>query len=206
MNPSAIRILRDLVPIRPLTQLEALRIAELQATRLLALSGVKAPAVPEAIITELPKIEVRRVRPWPSAGCTDWVKSTWVIVLNAADIPARQRFTLTHEFKHILDDRFVKVIYPNLPTMSSKVRAERACDYFAGCLLVPKLWLRQAWTSGIQQPAALAHHFGVSESAIATRLSQTGLVDPKPRCDFESNPVPRRYYRQAGLAAGLLGA
>src|ERR1700730_1858675 len=103
---SRLAALRGLVPIRPLSQLEALRVAELQATRLLALSGIKAPAVPEAIIADMPKIEVRRVRPWPTAGCSEWAKSTWVIIVNAADIPPRQRLTAAHEFKHILDGHF----------------------------------------------------------------------------------------------------
>ena len=150
MNRTPVTVLRDLVPIRPLTQLEALRIAELQANRLLKLALVSAPAVPDSVITDLPKIEVRRLRPWPVAGCTDWIKSTWVIAINAADSPLRQRFTLAHEFKHILDDRFVDIIYPAVPSMSSSERAEKVCEYFAGCLLVPKMWLRRAWTSGIQ--------------------------------------------------------
>lgn len=198
MTRSPVTALRDLVPIRPLTQTEALRIAELQADRLLKLALVSSPAVPESIITELPKIEVRRVRPWPVAGCTDWIKSTWVIAINAADSPLRQRFTLAHEFKHILDDRFVDIIYPATASMSSHDRAEMVCDYFAGCLLVPKVWLRRAWTSGIQRPEALAHHFQVSRSAIETRLSQTGLVTARPRCDYGLEP--RRYYRGVPLA------
>ncbi len=49
--------LRDLVPIRPLTIVEALRIAELQATKLLELQGVTEPPVPEEIITELPRVQ-----------------------------------------------------------------------------------------------------------------------------------------------------
>ena len=50
------------------------------------------------------------------------------------------------------------------------------CDYFAGCLLVPKKWLRAAWTSGMQTEPDLARLFNVSREAIRTRLSQTGLV------------------------------
>lgn len=190
-----ITVLRDLVPIRPLSQLEALRIAELQADRLLTLAGRAQPAVPDELIESIPKVQVRRMRPWPVSGCTDWAKSTWVIVLNAGEPYVRQRFSLAHEFKHILDHRFVDVIYPDLPRLSSQQRAEVVCDYFAGCLLVPKKWLRQAWTAGIQTEPGLARHFNVSREAIRTRLSQTGLIERTPRCDVSMSPRTRRYYR-----------
>ena len=52
--------LRDTVPLRPLTYTESLRIAELQAARFLNFVGVHEPAVPERVITELPKIQVTR--------------------------------------------------------------------------------------------------------------------------------------------------
>ncbi len=182
MNPKALTVLRDLVPIRPLTQTEAFRIAELQATRMLEISGLTTAPVPESIISELPKIKVRHVSPWPTSGATDWAKSTWVIVLNGAEPYVRQRFSLAHEFKHIADHRFIDVLYPPTPGMTSHERAESVCDYFAGCLLVPKRWLRQAWTSGMQDTASLARHFRVSQQAIQTRLLQTGLVEPAARC------------------------
>ena len=194
MTPPALTVLRDLVPVRPLSQLEALRIAELQADRLLNLAELKAPAVPDSLIEDLPKIEVRRLRPWPVSGCTDWAKSTWVIVLNAGEPYVRQRFSLAHEFKHIVDHRVVSVIYPDLPWLSSQRRAEVVCDYFAGCLLVPKKWLRAAWTSGMQTEPDLARLFNVSREAIRTRLSQTGLVPPTSRCQG----LPGRYRRLAG--------
>ncbi len=191
MTRPALTVLRDLVPIRPLSQLEALRIAELQADQLLNLSGIKAPAVPDSLIESQPKIEVRRMRPWPVSGATDWAKSTWVIVLNAGEPYVRQRFSLAHEFKHIVDHRVVSVIYPDLPRLSSQQRAEIICDYFAGCLLVPKKWLREAWTSGMQNEPDLARLFNVSREAIRTRLSQTGLTTQTPRC----RGLPGRYQR-----------
>lgn len=191
MTPSPLTVLRDLVPIRPLTQLEALRIAELQADRLLTLAGLTEPPVPDELIESIPKIEVRRMRPWPVSGCTDWAKSTWVIVLNAAEPYVRQRFSLAHEFKHILDHRFIDVIYPDLPGLNSQERAEKVCNYFGGCLLVPRKWLRAAWTSGVQKEPDLARMFNVSRDAVHTRLSQTGLIDRTPRCQG----LPGRYHR-----------
>jgi len=192
--------LRDVVPLRPLTQSEAYRIAELQAGRLLKLAGVSEPPVPNRAILDVPKIQVRYMRLWPVSGCTDWTGSMWTIAINAAEPLVRQRFSLAHEFKHILDNRFIHLLYPDSPTMTSQARAELVCDYFAGCLLVPKVWLRRSWTDGMQSPPVLARHFGVSTAAIEVRLSQTGLAVPQARCDWaptRSSSSARRYYRSA---------
>jgi len=182
MNRGILASLRDLVPIRPLTDGEALRIAELQASRLLMLSGVTAAPVPDSVIANVPKVETRRIVPWPVSGCTDWVKSTWVIAINGAESPLRQRFTIAHEFKHILDHRFVHVIYPEHWGRTSVQRAEAVCDYFAGCLLVPKVLLRRAWVDGQQDAGELARLFNVSTAAMQTRLLQLGLIDRLGRC------------------------
>ena len=53
--------LRDLVPIRPLSLIEALRTAELQSQRLLELTGTEIAPVPESLITDLPRMQVERI-------------------------------------------------------------------------------------------------------------------------------------------------
>ena len=142
------------------------------------------------------------MKPWPVSGCTDWTGSMWTIAINASEPPVRQRFSLAHEFKHILDHRFIHLLYPDSPTMTSQARSELVCDYFAGCLLIPKIWLRKAWTEGVQTSPALARRFGVSTAAIEVRLSQTGLALPQDRCDWtpSRNAAPRRYHRSASSA------
>ncbi|MFL6137406.1 MAG: ImmA/IrrE family metallo-endopeptidase [Frankiaceae bacterium] len=201
MSRGALSVLRDLMPIRPLNQVEALRMAELQAERLLKLAGVTEAPVPDRVITSIPKVEVRRIRPWPAHGTTDWAGSTWVIVLNAADAPLQQRFSLAHEFKHILDDRFIDVLYPDLPGWPRRERTEAICEYFAGCLLVPKRWLRQAWDDGLRDLTALAHEFQVSRPAMQTRLSQTGLLPCAPR----QQSAYGRYQRSSKATTFLTG-
>jgi hypothetical protein len=182
MNQSVFKALRKVMPPRALNHVEALRIAELQAVRFLELAGMTEPPVPESIIATVPKVELRRISPWPVSGCTDWVKGTWVIVINGADSAMRQRFTIAHEFKHILDYLFIDIAYPASPSMSRTRRAEVVCDYFAGCLLVPKVWLRRAWVSGHQDVNKLAREFQVSPQAMQTRLFQTGLIMRPDRC------------------------
>jgi hypothetical protein len=187
MNPGTLATLRNLVPNRPLRHVESLRIAELQADRLLKMTGITEGPVPASIITEIPKIKLKRMHNFPVSGCTDWAKGTWVIVINGSESIARQRFTLAHEFKHILDYRYIDVAYPTTPVLSHRQRAEVVCDFFAGCLLVPRPWLKKAWCGGMQSLPDLARTFGVSQAAIQTRLLQTGLVDRAPRCDEPLN-------------------
>lgn len=177
MTRGTLATLRDLMPPRALTQVEALRIAELQASRLLKLSGVGAAPVPVSVIRDIPKIVVEHMIPWPVSGATHWTKGTWAIVINGKESKRRQRFTLAHEFKHILDYRHIDVAYPSTPTMSHQQRSEAICDYFAGCLLVPRLWLTRAWRDGLRDTKALSNFFEVSVPAVQTRLVQTGLVD-----------------------------
>ncbi len=180
------------MPPRALTQGEALRIAELQAQRFLEISGVKQLPVPMTVITDLPKIAVQRMVPWPVSGATHWTKGTWSIVIRGNEPLGRRRFTLAHEFKHIVDNRHIDFVYPATQFMSHRQRAEAVCDYFAVCLLVPRTWLKKAWASGIQDTKALAALFQATPAAIQTRLLQTGLVEQVQRCEDPNDSV---FYR-----------
>ncbi|MDZ7733876.1 MAG: ImmA/IrrE family metallo-endopeptidase [Acidimicrobiia bacterium] len=174
--------LRDFVPLRPLTRAEAYRIAELQAIRFLKLTGASEPPLGEATITQLPRMQVQRFSPLPVSGATEWSHGRWLVLLNGAEPIVRQRFSLAHEFKHIVDHRFHNLLYRRIPKAERHQFVESLCDYFAGCLLVPKVWLRRAWTTGVQRPDELARLFGVSQMAIQVRLAQTGLAEPAARC------------------------
>ena len=61
---------------------------------------------------------------------------------------------------------------------------ERICDYFAGCLLMPRPWVKRIYCSGRWAAPArpCPSRIRVSQAAISVRLSQIGLVDPTPRC------------------------
>lgn len=173
--------LRALVPARPLTFEEALRVAELQAAHLLLLQQVDDAPVPEEVISELPKLRIEYVAA-PVSGACYWDGAEWVIELNSHQSWRRQRFVLAHEYKHILDHGHTPYLYPPGRCTHGLDHAEYAADYFAGCLLVPRIQLKRAFSDGIQRPQQLATLFDVSESAIDTRLRQTGLVDLAPRC------------------------
>jgi Zn-dependent peptidase ImmA (M78 family) len=151
---------------------------------------VTEPPVPQRVITDLSRIEVRRISPFPTSGAAHWVSGRWVIVLNAAEPVSRQRFSLAHEFKHILDHHFVRQLYGAIDPLDRGDWGEQVCDYFAGCLLMPRPWLKRAWAAE-QNLGQLARSFHVSQAAMSTRLSQVGLR-VQPRCGHQPSSEPHR--------------
>jgi Zn-dependent peptidase ImmA (M78 family) len=187
--------LRQATPDRPLSMSEAYSVAERQALTLLQLAEIEGPRVPENLITDLPRVRVRQLLDLPSSGMSFYDRGLWHIAINSADTWRRQRFTLAHEFKHVLDHPFVDTIYRN----AQPAQVERICDYFAGCLLIPRPLLKRAWTAGSQKVSDLAQLFDVSPQAMQVRLAQTGLNTPTPRC-FSG---PRTYNRPRPAPAAL---
>jgi len=176
--------LRDIVPLRPLTYIEALRVAELQATRFLKLAGITAPPVPEQIITSLPRLRVERL-PLGVPGASQWSRGRWVILINKLNTSGRQRFSLAHELKHIVDNPFVHFLYPDRPGMDRQEWVEHVCDHFAVNLLMPRAWIKRAWAQQrLQRPTELARLFDVSLQAMRFRLEQMDLLAPTPRCAY----------------------
>lgn len=204
---SVLASLRALIPTRDtITASEALRIAELQASKLLELHGIDYWPVPREIITELPKIRIL-----PSSTLADGANfwdtqgKQWIILLNRADSWRRQRFTLAHEYKHIIDHVAKTRLYHDrhgrFGMITAGQQAEQAADYFAGCLLIPRRLLKRAWGNGLQRTDELARAFNVSEQAIAVRLRQTGLVDEADqRTARGCTSQARREYARASAA------
>jgi Zn-dependent peptidase ImmA (M78 family) len=179
---SVLGALRAIAPTREnVTYAESLRIAELQANKLLNLSKLTEPPVPSEIITTLPKLSIEYIKSLAS-GASFWDKRrrTWVIQLSRSDSTCRCRFTLAHEFKHIIDHGRQHLLYSGTRRTSAETQAERAADYFSGCLLVPRRLLARAWRNGTHKSSELSRLFHVSEQAIIVRLRQTGLVHRTP--------------------------
>jgi hypothetical protein len=176
--------LRALMPTRPINLGEALRIAELQANRLRQLTGSTEPAFPDTAITGLPRIKVQTMSPLPMSGYTTGLRGgLWLIVLNGGESPLRQRFSLAHEFKHILDHPFIEQAYSKIRGQGADEWAEKLCDYFAGCLLMPKVLVKRLYCNeAVQELPTLARRFHVSQAAMRVRLLQLGLAEQGPRC------------------------
>lgn len=187
---SILKRIRALAPVRDCTFPESLVIAERQATRLAALLTVDDGSI-DGIQTHdidgLPRVRVIFESTLPVSGMSHWNGREWIIAIAATDSLPRQRFTLLHEFKHVIDHGATMRLYQGNRRHTAHEQAEMAADYFAGCALVSKRELKHAWGFGIQRPVDLAAHFNVSEPAIRVRLAQTGLdviADSKPasRC------------------------
>ena len=188
---SVLGMLRALVPQRPLTPGEALRIAELQANRLLQHFGIETNAVPEAIVSQFPRVRVVRERGLPVSGAAHWNGRHWIITVNADEPLCRQRFTLMHEFKHVLDHTTKDRLYHDRPFQSASEQAERVADYFAACLLMPKVIVKRLWFQRTQNIVRLAEMLLVSTRALRFRLDQLGLTEAPQRCGRPIGP-PRR--------------
>lgn len=159
--------LRLMRPARRLTRAEARRVAEQQAAKLLCLrAGLDAP-IPEEVISHLPRVRVYRTELGSLSGVSHWEGSHWHIAVNATHALVRQRFTMAHEFGHILDAPYKRYVRPD--------HAEETCDYFAASLLMPKQLVKRVWGEGLQDIPALARHFNVSVKAMRWRIDELCL-------------------------------
>jgi Zn-dependent peptidase ImmA (M78 family) len=173
---SILAALRSVIPDREVSFAQAKKVAEIQANRFLALSDVEFGPVPGKIVSNLPRIRIVFEKlPASVSGTSHWSGTHWIIVLNKGEPPVRQRFTLMHEFKHIIDHGRAELLYTGNGRYTPAEQAERAADYFAGCVLMPKRLLKAAWSKGVQTSARLARDFDVSTVAMEVRLSQTRL-------------------------------
>jgi len=174
--------LRAVLPPRALAPWDAHQVAERQAARLLRRHGVTTPPVPEEVIESLPYVRVRYVKARTLAASARWsVKQLkWVILVNRDDTLGRRRFSLAHEFKHVVDHRLKARLYRDRRQTSAYLQAERAADVFAAALLMPKPWVKRAfYDEGIRDERVLARHFGVSVAAMRVRIDQLGLLEPE---------------------------
>ncbi|UVJ38070.1 ImmA/IrrE family metallo-endopeptidase [Arthrobacter sp. CJ23] len=202
---SVLSSLRSLIPNRTVTEPEeALRVAEWQAMRLLQLHDITDGPIPVELIGELPKVRIEYVE-LPVSGAAFWDENSWVIQLNRHESWTRQRFTLAHEYKHIIDHNHADRLYTGTTWTTPQEQAERAADHFAGCLLIPKPLLKRVFFGGMQSTRELAEYFNVSEASIRFRLIATGLIDRPQRCAGASMPLNRDWQHQTNQSR-LLGA
>ncbi len=136
--------LRALSPPRRLAPYETRRIAEQQASRLLALMRVAETPVPEQIIEYFPRTHVEYVSAKALSGAAQWRRGRWVILINRSDTWGRQRFSLAHEFKHVIDAPLADTLYRSPDTATRTALAERAADTFAASLLMPRVLMKRA--------------------------------------------------------------
>lgn len=202
VKPNIIKELRALIPHRPLTYSESYMLAEKQASRALSLLGQTEPDVNLGWILDLPRVELQlapRHKMDGIAGFTTFTRGRYFIMVNKNDTHARRRFTLSHEFKHLLDYTAAPVIHKGLGYGNSarqEGQIESICNHFAACLLMPRTWIKRVWSRGVQDTTTLALLFNVSEEAMERRLKFLGYIDP------ELKPL-RTYFRREAFALAV---
>lgn len=161
-------------------------VAEAQALRLLQLLDIKGPAVDVGLLTTLPRISVEvgpDLQGRYLSGESGWDRGRWLIRISRKDSLTRRRFTLAHEFKHILDGPAEKHVYGKLGVGDEDDRRrciEEIADYFAASLLMPRTFLCHAMRQDIRDVHRLAALFEVSLVAMNRRLRDLGLRIERP--------------------------
>lgn len=140
-----IKKLQALRPRRRLTRDEALALAEIQAAHLRRHISADQAAVTNQQLRSVPEVRIETVPNLGVSGATRRIGDLWIILLNADEAAVRHRFTIAHEFKHILDDEATTHLHRLGRRDSQDWLTERMCDYFAACLLMPRLWVKRAW-------------------------------------------------------------
>lgn len=177
---------RDVMPKRALSLTEAYAVADLQVSKLLDLLGMTAPPVKFDQLLSLPNLEVQLDADYKMehfSGLSRFAHGKWLIIVNRNDPHGRRRFTLAHEFKHMIDHSLEKIVYARLGNGDNerkRQQIEAICQHFAASFLMPKTWLKHWWMQGFQDVNALAGLFQVSASAMEVRLKKLGFIDPEP--------------------------
>ena len=168
--------LRTLSPHRTVTRHEAEYVAERQANRLLKAAGVVGPPSPLALFESIDRVKLDIWPNSPVSGSCHWTGQTWMILVNGKEPSYRRRFTAFHELKHAIDHPEVETLYAGMKGTKDKPAPELICDHFAACVLMPKIFIRRAWTMGLTDVSVLADLFDVSPTAMRHRLTWLGLL------------------------------
>jgi Zn-dependent peptidase ImmA (M78 family) len=156
--------------------------SEKQAKLLRRLLGVKTPVFPNEAIAELPRIKVEVDDNLSYSAAAYWDGLNWVIKLNGFENPLRQRFSLGHEIKHIIDHPTKYSLYLDFVGIRHNNKAEHQADYFSACLLMPREHVIRLYKMGITGPTELAKYFQVSPRAMHIRMHQLKLTTRWQRC------------------------
>ena len=155
---------------------------EKQANRLRQLLDVRGNKFPNEAIQKLPMIEVILDDDLPYSASARWLEHRWLITINGKEPYLRQRFSLAHEIKHIIDHKHKYDLYLDLKGIVHNEKAEQQADYFAACLLMPKDKVTRLFNNGITSPTILATFFEVSPLAMHIRLRQLKLTTTWQNC------------------------
>lgn len=179
--------LRALSPNRPLTFGDALHLAGNQAFRVRQWLNSADARTNLAWLLNQRAVPVHRIPRYKlgdttSGLTTDAVDGKLQVFINQNEPHVRQRFTLAHELKHVIDFYSGDSLYARLGsgnTARQHDQIEAICNHFAATLLMPTAQFKAAWFR-TQDVALVANLFYVSHEAVMTRLTKLGLRDTPP--------------------------
>lgn len=193
-----LRELRALAPNRPLTYGESLQLAHVQAARFRRWAGANEPEINLIGLVKQRLVPVNFVPSHSLNGesgmTTNAVGGKVQLFINENEPLVRQRFSLLHEWKHVLDFEHADVLHAKLGRGNAKLQAdmiEWICNEFAGHVLMPTALVKRTWFA-TQDLTLAANLFNVSTEAMATRLEKLGLIG-------ERKPTPHTYFRRVGV-------
>ena len=154
-------------------------------TRHAAVFGHHGPPVPvDSIAEDLLGLRVGEAEMAVSGLLVPAAREVWLNAAEAAQSPARRRFTLAHEIGHwvcqVREGRGAPIhcrLEPGGPPVADP--AEREANVFAAELLMPEDAVRRAVARGAAA-TDLEALFGVSPPAMAWRLYNLGIIDRPP--------------------------
>lgn len=170
-----------------------------QAKALLGLLSSELPIDLDKLIAIFPTWRVIGDGDLPASAMTNWNSTSkcWFTVVNISEPIARQRFSVLHELKHIIDHPHQQSLRITL----SAQNIEDACDEFAALVLMPEEFVRSAWRELPDvEPLALACH--VSPGAVRVRLGALKLLPPPKRSKPSRIWVSDEYRRTIPTVAG----
>lgn len=192
--------LRALAPNRALTYGESIQVARLQAARFRAwVAASDDPAANLAGLVNQRAVPVHfvpsHVLNEESGLTTDLMDNKLQVFINESEPQVRQRFSLLHEWKHVLDFPDAARLHHSLGVGNGSLkglRIELIANEFAAHVLMPTSLVKCVWfkTQDIGLAASL---FNVSPEAMNTRLTKLGLINRK------SQPDTRVAFRTNGL-------
>jgi len=196
-----IRELRSMLSRRPLDMLGARAVAEAQAIALLKFLDITRPAVDVGLLTQVPRVRVvidADLHARSLSGASGWQDGRWIVMISKKDSLTRRRFTLAHEFKHILDAPNERRAYAKIGLDDEDHRRcmEEIADYFAASLLMPRLFIVHALRTDVRDVHRLAALFIVSPVAMSRRLRDLGLAIEAP----EGQDPVLRFFRKAAIS------
>ncbi len=153
------------------------QLIEVLANKYIKQAKLNQPPVITELIKQLdisPGIEIRPVPLKAYHGAVWQLEDGWVIHINNEDKPARQRVTLFHEVFHILAHSKATPVFRKRGIKEGAFN-EMLADYFAGCILMPKGWVKEKWAE-VNDLKQMAENFQVTELSVWIRLKTMGLI------------------------------